>query len=314
MLQENSTVIYIDILLAINLAVNYFLLLSSLKLTGRTPKRRRLLFSSFIGSLYSLIILLPELPWFFQAMTRAVCCLLMILLCEWPVKRKEVFQDCLIFFIVSFIFAGFILALKIFLSPPVMIYANGIFYLKISALTLIISAISAYLITEVFRRIFRKKASITSLENGRTINVTIVFEGRTIQTEGFVDTGNTLTDPLSGTPVVIIGSHIAQKLLSSEKFSALHSPLSNAGILGAGTRSGFRLVPYNTVSGSGLLPVFRPESFHLYHNGNCYHANDVLIGFSPQNDLCGNHPIIINPELLLQTISKKNLNTKEPVH
>jgi len=64
MLQENSTVIYIDILLAINLAVNYFLLLSSLKLTGRTPKRRRLLFSSFIGSLYSLIILLPEFHWF----------------------------------------------------------------------------------------------------------------------------------------------------------------------------------------------------------------------------------------------------------
>ena len=40
----------------------------------------------------------------------------------------------------------------------------------------------------------------------------------------------------------------------------------------------FRLLPYSNLSGSGVLPVFRPESLLL--DGEC--AEDLLIAVSPQ--------------------------------
>ena len=53
--------IYIDVLISINLFINYFLLLSVAKILTLKPERKRIILSSFIGSLYSLVILLPSI-------------------------------------------------------------------------------------------------------------------------------------------------------------------------------------------------------------------------------------------------------------
>ncbi|MBQ2756788.1 MAG: sigma-E processing peptidase SpoIIGA [Oscillospiraceae bacterium] len=310
---EQTDVIYIDILLAINLAVNYFLLLSSLKLCGRAPLRRRILLGAFAGALYSLIILLPEIPWLIQALTRAACCVFMVFICEFPIKRRELFTDCAVFFVVSFVFAGFMLAVRMFLSPAFLLYSNGIVYLKTNALTLIISALSAYLVTELFRRIFRKKTFYAAAPIPGKTDVTITFHGKTVTCSGFADTGNTLTDPLSGSPVIIADISVAAQLLSAEMLSALDSPIENAKLLGAGTLYGFRLIPYSTVSGSGLLPVFRPENISIISNGKNYMVQDVLLGFSTQNELCLDGTVILNPEILLNNSSPSKNKAEEHI-
>ena len=59
------TTIYIDILVCLNVIVNYFLLLASGKFLSRPYKRWRILLGAFLGGLYSLYILLPQLAqWF----------------------------------------------------------------------------------------------------------------------------------------------------------------------------------------------------------------------------------------------------------
>ena len=54
------TTIYIDILVCLNVIVNYFLLLASGKFLSRPYKRWRILLGAFLGGLYSLYILLPQ--------------------------------------------------------------------------------------------------------------------------------------------------------------------------------------------------------------------------------------------------------------
>ncbi len=55
------TTIYIDVLVCLNFIVNYFLLLATGKFLSRPCKRWRMLLGAFLGGLYSLYILLPEI-------------------------------------------------------------------------------------------------------------------------------------------------------------------------------------------------------------------------------------------------------------
>ncbi len=53
--------IYLDILVILNLFIDYFLLLSSAILMKRDVRKRRLIFASIFGSFSSLLIFLPSL-------------------------------------------------------------------------------------------------------------------------------------------------------------------------------------------------------------------------------------------------------------
>ena len=301
-LESSGDVIYIDVLIAINLAVNYFLLLAAMKLCGRRPKRLRILSGAALGAVYSLVILLPDIPWLLQTLLRAGVSLLMVLACEGRARLSAICKDALVFFTVSFIFAGFMLALRMFAAPSAMIYSNGIVYLRVNALTLIIASISAYLLTELFFRIFRRKtADVSVIKNA---SVLVFYRDRTAETTGFIDTGNSLCDPLSGSPVAIAGDAVAKKLFTDEVCAALTSPVRNAGTLGAGTVSGFRLIPYSTVSGGGLIPVFRPDRLTVSADGCEYEIDDALLGFPASGGaLLREDGVILNPELL----TRKNM-------
>ena len=51
--------IYIDVLIVLNIYVNYFLLKATAKLTHNTPETAGIVISSVMGSLFSLVILIP---------------------------------------------------------------------------------------------------------------------------------------------------------------------------------------------------------------------------------------------------------------
>ena len=73
-----SNVIYVDILLMINLLVN-FLMLSAAGLLVKTPTRSwRIFISAAIGAAYSLIIFLPDMNLFFSIALRVICFAVML--------------------------------------------------------------------------------------------------------------------------------------------------------------------------------------------------------------------------------------------
>ena len=54
--------IYIDVLLAVNIFINYFLLLAAAKFLAVRRIRLRILAASILGAAYSLTMLLPSIP------------------------------------------------------------------------------------------------------------------------------------------------------------------------------------------------------------------------------------------------------------
>ena len=61
------------------------------------------------------------------------------------------------------------------------------------------------------------------------------------------DTGNTLVDPISGRPVLVIGAQVVNKLVGLTQEQLRH-PVENLALL-----PGLRLIPYNTVGQSGAM-------------------------------------------------------------
>ena len=109
-------VVYIDVLLGVNLFVNYFLLLAVGRFLHLAVRRLRLLTGAAVGAAFSLSILLPPLPAVLPLLFRLALSLLLILI-SFPIPTgKRLVQAVLAFYLVSFAFAGFFLALWLLTS------------------------------------------------------------------------------------------------------------------------------------------------------------------------------------------------------
>ena len=73
---------------------------------------------------------------------------------------------------------------------------------------------------------------------------------------GFVDSGNSLSEPFSGSPVVVCSLDVAAKILSPKLLLA---------VLGEENEESchVRQIPFSTVSGSGMMPAVRGKRMIL---------------------------------------------------
>ena len=259
------SVIYVDVLVVINLIVDYFLLFGSAKIAGAEFIRIRGLGASAIGALYSIIILFPIKSIVIVILSRLIVSVLMLALCFGKRSIGEFVRLLAIFYICSFIFSGFITAINHITESNVFLLKNGALYFEISAVEIVVCAAAAYIVTDILRRLFRHGEP-----EGKCF-IKLYYNGKHIVLKGFTDTGNTMTDPFSGTPVAIcrgkdIAGIIPENMLEVKD--------------GFNLSMGIRLLPYRTVSGSSVIPVFRPEKFEIFMNGTKYEAENVLVGIS----------------------------------
>lgn len=90
---------------------------------------------------------------------------------------------------------------------------------------------------------------------------TIFFQGRSLQVQAFLDTGNRLTDPVSGRPVSVIWA------------GALEGFFDGA--------PGVTLIPYRSVGKeSGLLPAVKADCICIELEGKCRELKNPLIAVS----------------------------------
>ena len=144
------------------------------------------------------MIFLEQLPWFIPALLK-VALGIMLVLVAFPWHGKGVFiKTAALFIAVNFIFAGVMMALWFFVAPVDMYYRNGVVYFNISALTLAVSTVAAYLAVRFIGWILDRRVPKNAI---RTVSITL--NGKEVLLNAFDDSGNRLTDPFTGTPVII---------------------------------------------------------------------------------------------------------------
>ena len=261
-------VIYVDSLFCLNLLTDYLLCLTAGRICGLTLRRGRYLAAALLGALYAAAVFLPRLQFLSLPAGRLGCGVCMGLLAfgkeRQPLRCTGVLLAAAAAFggalwAVSSAVSGDAYRFAVPLSLPALLLSFGIFYALLSGL-------------------MRARRLLTER---RRIRVVVRLAGVEAAFTALEDTGNTLSDPLTGRHVLVASPAALRPLFREHTplFEAL-GPVELLEALSAesGLRSRFRLLPCSHIGGSSLLPVFRPDSLTL--DGE--RTGDLLVAVSPQ--------------------------------
>lgn len=264
-------VVYADELFLENLIIDYILLLVTSRLAGIRARRLRILAAAISGGVYAVLAALSGASFLVSWAFKIAVGLLMVMLVFGASDR--LLRVCLIFFGVSAAFAGAVMAASIVRGDGL----RGAFLGQVSFGSLLLSFALCYvLFAGVFRAVARHRM------DGGVTRLTVTFRGRKTVLQALLDTGNSLSDPITGLGVAVATLEALSPLFDSRVTDILRSfpdpseallRLTDAGIYS------FFLVPYRSVGVSdGMLLAFRPDS--VRHGQR---ELSVLIAVSPED-------------------------------
>ena len=253
-----NTVIYADILVAVNMIMNYFLLRASAAVTGSDCKTFRIFLSAFAGGVFSLIIFIEGIPAVLDGIIRLIFLAVMVMIAFGAGSINVFLKNCASFFISNFVFAGIMFAVCTFVAPGKAMYKNGVVYFDINIVTLTVSSFVCYGILSLLTRLSRKRTPHCS-----TYNLTVTYNGKTASCKALYDTGNTLRDSFSGRPVIVVSSEFADEITSPQ------AEISS--------QKSFRMIPYSTIGKGGVLPAFLSDKITLESPSQTVSAEKIYI-------------------------------------
>lgn len=269
------TVVYIDSLFLLNLVVNYLLLLAAARLSGEIIHRVRLALGSALGALYAAAIFFPGMGFLLHPLCKLGVGILM-LLCAFGGNRR-LLRLILVFFGVSAAFGGVLFAIQL-LGGRGLSLKNGIFYSAMDLRLILLSAAICYVaITLIFQRTAKHSPSKQEL-----VPTILTLAGRRVALTALVDTGNTLTDPVTNRPVMVAEGEKLVCLFPEGEAPAiddLKDPVVAMERLSTGAARGrYRLLPYQAVGVEcGMLLALRLDGVTV---GKTEYGG-ILVALSP---------------------------------
>lgn len=248
-------VIYIDVLIFLNTAITFLLLLATSKITKLTPSAGRYVTGALVGGVFSLIIFAPDMGLILSLLTKLLFSLIIVSVVYNPKRIKAIAKQTSYFFAVSFGYAGIMLFISSLPGISILSYNNGIVYIDLSMFSLIAAAVVCYVVTVALNAFTRH-----SHDGAILYNIKIKCNGKSLSTASILDTGNSLTDPFSGESLIIASSKEVDALLSADIKNYISGNTNKCEKL--------RLVPCTTIAGDTLLPVFRADEVQISGGGN----------------------------------------------
>lgn len=249
------TVIYVDTLFLLNVLVDYLLLLCAARLAGEPLKRLRFALGAVLGGGYAVAIFLPGLGFLERPACRLAAAVLMVLAAFWGSRRLG--RQVLIFFALSCAFAGGVLAISM-MGGQGLSLNRGVIYSGMDLKIVLLSAAGCYAVLSL---LLQKAVRYTSF-TGELKAVRLELEDRTVELTALTDTGNTLTDPVTGQGVMVAEGERLLPLFAASQCPSVQELRDPAGALERLTGAGghFRLLPYRAVGvDRGLLLAVRVD-------------------------------------------------------
>lgn len=258
---HSMDVIYVDSLFVLNLIIDYLLCLSSARVCGVYLRRGRYLMAAALGALYSVAIYLPGCAFLESPAIKLAAGILMGLIaygCE-----KSLVRCILVFLCVSAAFGGTVWAISM---------AVGVSALPVSFRVFVLSFALCY---AALRIVFDRRAKSSCREK---LIIELSLAGGHARFFALRDTGNELFDPITGAEVMTVSRDIMSTVLPDVGALFSEDAVYIMQNLPQELACRFRLIPYNSLGGGGLMPVFRPDELTI--NGKA--VSDVLVAVSPK--------------------------------
>ncbi len=246
-----AVTVYVDLLFGLNTMINYLLLRGSAAIGGCRSRFWRMLGAAGLGGLYAVAVVLPGLELLQGTVFQMVCAAGMVLLAfGW---KRNTLKQGLFFFALSFAFGGVVLLLVQAVEPDCL-FLGGQAYYAVSTPALLLLAGACYGFAAV---VLNGWGTHTG---GDLVELELQLGGRKTTLKALRDTGNTLRDPITGQRILVAGWQVLERLLPDGAW-LWEEKKDPAALLTALAEQfpelRFRLVRYEAVGVSGLLPAVR---------------------------------------------------------
>ena len=284
------TVIYVDTLFVLNGAVDYLLLLAAARLAGEPLDRLRSALGAVLGGGYAVAVFLPGLDFLARPPCRLAAAVLMVLTAFW--RSRRLLRQVVIFFALACAFGGGVLAIGL-LGGRGLTLSAGVLSSAMDLKIVLLSAAGCYAALSLVLR----GAGRHTGPGGELRQVRLTLGERQTELTALVDTGNTLTDPATGRPVLVAEADCLAPLLPAGVRlgpEALEDPAGALEGLEGPWRRRFRLLPYRAVGVErGLLLALRLDKVQV--GGEDRGAMLAALSPTPVSD-GGNYRALIGPE------------------
>ncbi|MBO8159330.1 sigma-E processing peptidase SpoIIGA [Thermosyntropha sp.] len=285
--------VYADITFIVNFVMDFFILWATAKLVGARIVYSRLLTGAFLGGIYGVGYLFPSMSVFYSVYAKILfSCLLLILGLE--IKDFGQFKKTFLYFYgISFMAAGASMAFSYLRvgSPSVQPFS----YLCL------LGGILCILLAGKYGSIYLSKRIIPKLLG---FPVKLRFDKECCFSEGFLDTGNSLRDPLTNKPVLVAEYDLIKDYLPDDFRSIIESDIDEdlmlEKLINSSLANRLRLIPFTSIGKKkGILIGIRVDEIAVDVGKEFLSYKDMVVGiYRDSLNLEGNYKMLIPVEML----------------
>lgn len=200
-------VIYIEQVLIDNFIINLFIILSLRAILRAKFKKINIVLASLLGSVVALILPLFRFNLIINSLIKILLSLVMVIILKRFTKLKEYLLYYLTFLLLTFVFGGACLFILMSFDKNFKINNYSTYSLPLGVIVVII-----FFIFIIIKNIFKNFYSRKKINN---LVYKVVIENNDEKDEilGFLDSGNTLVDKLTGKPITIVNFYSLKNVL-----------------------------------------------------------------------------------------------------
>jgi len=301
-------VIYLDKSMLINFAMDFLILALTARLSGYKAGTGRLAAGSFLGSLYILVIFLPNIPFLYNMSVKVLVSGLIVAVCFFPLNLKKFLVCAGYFYAVSFALGG---AIYGFSAMSAGLRGKGQYDILLNLIqrtgafidVLVWGFPLTLLFWVTFGRWAWKGLKRSLVQAVFRFPVYIRFDKVEVKLEGLVDTGNQLRDPLTNRPVVVLEANVLLSHLPAG-FGQAVGELDIQGLEEClkdthwGER--LRIIPFCSVGRqNGMMIGFVPDQITINTQSGTINTAKVVIGiYTSELSPDGAYRALLHPDLL----------------
>ena len=279
--------VYADVLVALNILLTYILIVAARAFCRAPTNKWAVLIASVIGGACSLVIFYEKGGAVFSVAYKLVTASVITLVAFMPKSFRSFIKEFLAFFGVSLLFGGGVLALEITLHPKNIFFYNGTVYFDMSIAYLVASVLVIYGIFLLADYLIKRH----NTKGGKCL-LEITYNKTSVSMTALVDTGNSLTDGMTGRPVIIAELSAVAPLLSREELMFFKSDdIEN---VPESLSKSFRLIPCKTVTGDSLLKAFIPDLIKIKEVEGSYENSFCAVALTEKELSQGSYNALLN--------------------
>ena len=296
--------LYADLLFMVNFLMNGFVLWIVAKILRQKRKARWLVLGSAVMALlYTLLLIIEPLRFLNIALASVVILAAGVMVAFYPAGGKHFLRLMLTAYGITFAVGGLGMALFYLTDLPYAIYyiaadLDG-FRRAVSWQLVLIGAVVSYFLIRLTMRLVEHQ----TIKRQMLTNVMVTMNEKYIFFDALVDTGHSLKDPLSQSPVIVAEFEQVQDFLP-EGLRGMFNDRNESNLASVlnGQEGPFyqriRMIPFTSIGKSkGMLIGFRPDKVMV---GTETSRQDVVIGiYNDRLTTDGRYQGLVSPEILV---------------